>query len=455
MKIRLELAVALAILIFVSGASANLFKTIGPDAGNDYVTDGSGDDVQFNAAIDALASRGGGTLFCQAANYDLDADVTVHKFVTVQGENFPWQGQASSPSLAKRETTRFVIDRTAGTAAFILDEGACLKNLQFYYPNQQISSGNPITYPPTVKLANTLSDDNSIEHCLFSNSYIAIDATAEHDRLHVIDCRGFPIYKGIDAANSYDVDRYEQVHWNPNYAAVFDWGKAMELLNWTIDNGYGFKLGRLDWGEFDSCFMFGYRYGFYVDGGTSLRIYDCGADACKTCIIAMSIPRLEISRFNGECSSVFEPYYRNVGVSAIYLYGCDYATISNCQIPRSQVDGIKVVFCDHCVITGNNVQNYGLGGAYVSIGIQVSGDGNAVTGNMVDGLNNYGTQGMYISGDSISVTGNVVSRSYHNGMDIVIADDTTNFVVTGNTATSGLDNRAGTSATKIVEHNVV
>lgn len=398
-------------------------------------------------------------LLCQAANYDLDADVTVHKFVTVQGENFPWQGQASSPSLAKRETTRFVIDRTAGTAAFILEEGACLENLQFYYPNQQISSGNPIVYPSTVKLATTISDDNktndnSIEHCLFSNSYIAIDATAPHERLHIIDCRGFPIYKGVDAANSQDVDRYEQVHWNPVYASCWNWGIAQSLLEWSYNNGYGFKLGRLDWGELDSCFAFGYKYGIYASDGTSLRIYDSGADACETCVFVSNTPRVEISHFDADCYSPIYPHYIPGGYGAIYMQSCNYATVSDCQVVRSLHNGITLGYCNHCVVDGNVVQQFGMTESYVSRGIHVGGNENTITGNMVDGSNNYGTQGILIAGDTISLIGNVVSGAYWSGIEIYDAT-TNNFVVSGNVAKNGIWNAAGTNSTKIVEHNVV
>lgn len=51
--------------------------TVAPTAGADFVTDGSDDNVEIQAAIDAVVAGGGGTVFVKAATYSLTASLTL------------------------------------------------------------------------------------------------------------------------------------------------------------------------------------------------------------------------------------------------------------------------------------------------------------------------------------------------------------------------------------------
>src|SRR5438874_1156718 len=51
--------------------------TVGPSAGADYVTDGTGDEVEIQAAINAVNTAGGGTVQLRKGNYSTAAPITL------------------------------------------------------------------------------------------------------------------------------------------------------------------------------------------------------------------------------------------------------------------------------------------------------------------------------------------------------------------------------------------
>jgi hypothetical protein len=51
--------------------------TVAPTAGADFVTDGNNDNVEIQAAIDAVVAAGGGTVFVKAGTYSLSASLTL------------------------------------------------------------------------------------------------------------------------------------------------------------------------------------------------------------------------------------------------------------------------------------------------------------------------------------------------------------------------------------------
>lgn len=57
--------------------TANTVRTVGTDAGADYVCDGTADNVQIQAAFDDAVAAGGGAVFIRAGTYSLSATVTL------------------------------------------------------------------------------------------------------------------------------------------------------------------------------------------------------------------------------------------------------------------------------------------------------------------------------------------------------------------------------------------
>jgi len=90
MKKILELAVALAILIFVSGAygADEDFVSVGPHGWCDYITDGTADEVQINQAIQYCKNTAGvKSVFLAGPSYSLSGTVTIDTAIEFYGSS--------------------------------------------------------------------------------------------------------------------------------------------------------------------------------------------------------------------------------------------------------------------------------------------------------------------------------------------------------------------------------
>lgn len=62
------------------------FLTVGNSAGCDYVTDGTADNVEIQAAIDAVNTAGGGTVLVRKGSYSISAPIKMKSSVRLMGE---------------------------------------------------------------------------------------------------------------------------------------------------------------------------------------------------------------------------------------------------------------------------------------------------------------------------------------------------------------------------------
>lgn len=62
------------------------FLTVGTSAGADYVCDGTNDNVELQAAIDAINTAGGGTVFIRKGTYNVTTPITIGSNTTLWGE---------------------------------------------------------------------------------------------------------------------------------------------------------------------------------------------------------------------------------------------------------------------------------------------------------------------------------------------------------------------------------
>src|SRR5215218_8166297 len=68
--------------------ATGLYKVVGPagTSGNDYTCDGTADNVEIQAAINAAAAAGGGTVLIRRGTYSLAAGLTLTSNLTLCGE---------------------------------------------------------------------------------------------------------------------------------------------------------------------------------------------------------------------------------------------------------------------------------------------------------------------------------------------------------------------------------
>jgi len=72
--------------LIVSGNMNKPYITVCGDGSCDYTTDGTADDVQIQAAIDAVNADGGGIIFIKKGTYNTTATISLKKTVSILGE---------------------------------------------------------------------------------------------------------------------------------------------------------------------------------------------------------------------------------------------------------------------------------------------------------------------------------------------------------------------------------
>ncbi len=179
-----------------------------------------------------------------------------------------------------------------------------ISNITFYYPNQKWDGVNhkPKKYPATIELMDN-AHNVKLENLYFVNSYVGINATNRHECLTVQGVHGYCIYVGIDVDVCTDADRYTDLHFNYNAMKYLDIDHKEDYGHWTRRNGTAFKIKRMDWGNIDNSFCWGYYKGFHFlasdkDGRTPLgvRVVNSGADACGYCVYAETGNNIIISK---------------------------------------------------------------------------------------------------------------------------------------------------------------
>lgn len=258
--------------------------------------DGKTDDTSaFQAAIDAAAASGGGSVFVPAGTYRLNGTLIIKRNVTLEGiftapPTIPWTAE----SLGKGAPNGSVLlafsgKGDAGGAPFIqLDYNATLKGIAVFYP-EQTDTNPPIAYPWTISSLLTGADNCSIVDVLLVNPYQAVDFGGRHTGRHFIrNLNAAPLYRGLFIDHCIDVGRVENVHFWPFWGAT---GAAAEFRR---KEGKAFIIGRSDWQHLTNCFCIDYETGFQFiactsaaaayQGGGNAHVIGGGADGCNRAV---------------------------------------------------------------------------------------------------------------------------------------------------------------------------
>ena len=271
--------------------------------------DGKTDDTAaFQAAIDAAAASGGGSVFVPAGTYRLNGTLIIKRNVTLEGiftapPTIPWTAE----SLGKGAPNGSVLlafsgKGDAGGAPFIqLDYNATLKGIAVFYP-EQTDTNPPIAYPWTISSLLTGADNCSIVDVLLVNPYQAVDFGGRHTGRHFIrNLNAAPLYRGLFIDHCLDVGRVENVHFWPFWGAT---GAAAEFRR---KEGKAFIIGRSDWQHLTNCFCIDYETGFQFiactsaaaayQGGGNAQIIGGGADGCNRAVHVVEMQGHSGTRF--------------------------------------------------------------------------------------------------------------------------------------------------------------
>ena len=288
-----------------AGSEASRWNVRDFDAKGDGATDAT---AAFQAALDAAAKAGGGTVFAPRGNYLFAGHLNVPSAVTLAGV---WTSVPAHNGLRDRglpkptdDGTTLLVTEGAGNEdgpPFItLNTNSTLRGVVLYYPNQKIDDV-PEAYPWAIAMRGKNPAVLAVE---MLNPYNGIDAT--HNERHLIrDVQGQPLRRGILVDAIYDIGRIENVHFNPW------WSMRPKLFQWQMEHGEAFIFGRSDWQYVYNTFCFGYHVGYKfvrtragVCNGNFLGI---GADDCQTALVVEQCAPFGLLITNGEFVSFHGP----------------------------------------------------------------------------------------------------------------------------------------------------
>ncbi len=223
------------------GTQARIFYTVG-GADADYVTGGTADDVQIQAAIDAAALAGGGTVYVKEGTYYLAAKISMASNVTLRGD-----GDATI--LKQTDTTNInntIIEASAVTSARVM------------HLKVDGNKDNNITYGRGITIKNSTT-------CLVEH------VTVIETRDHAINIRESSYYNTVRHVYCEDILGAGVVISNgASYNNISD------VKTKTATNS-GIYITGSDYNRVISCYSEATYYGFDVYDSYSCSFEDCMA----------------------------------------------------------------------------------------------------------------------------------------------------------------------------------
>ena len=199
----------------------------------------------LQAVIDELAKAGGGTIFIPAVHVRIATPIILKEGVVLRGDFMPQSdkglGTVFDIVCGKNEPD--------GKPAFGVERGTGLREIAFWYPEQNASA--PVPYPWTIyATANNCGNNFTLFNCVFLNPWKAIHIGPEWNELHTIrNTHLFPFETGIFMDFTTDIGRLDGVWiFSPIFAQKL-YPNIPNLANPKLDgiNSVGIDIGRSDW----------------------------------------------------------------------------------------------------------------------------------------------------------------------------------------------------------------
>ena len=273
-------------------------------------------DAAIQTAINSAYAAGGGIVLLQAGTYTISNQVTVPQGVTLQGITQPdfyfenvstvygtifSVGSWSAGSGSTGDITKAAVLITGGQSG--------VNNINFTYPGQSASASTPTEYGASISTTGRGCVNTTITGNWFYNSYVGIDlrgfgktgtgfVSSGVAWCNVSNNGGGPIKYGIRINYVLDFCFFQNNSFN---CGPTSWGTsplnystATNLSKWISDNGTAFEISNSDIVNLQSCNIFGYKFGIYIDmhntgswGSTGpVFIQQSTIDNCPFCVFA-------------------------------------------------------------------------------------------------------------------------------------------------------------------------
>ena len=266
----------------------------------DYMQPNTGADATgaLQTLLDAMGSKGGGTVFVPAGRWTFKGSLEIPYGVTLQGD---WR----APTDEKPEAVGTIFEVYGGKgnasgASFIVQlPNSCVQGITFWYPEQDPE--NIVPYPMTIqkyKAGNWGADYTHVRNCTFVNSYIAVQQPAGSGCPNVYNVYGTPLYLGVFLDNVADIGRTDYIHFAAKYweksglpgAPATD-AEKKAVADYLYKNATGLLVGRVDWSYWCFADIEGYKTGIHfieskADPGAYAngQVYGMTFTGCHTAI---------------------------------------------------------------------------------------------------------------------------------------------------------------------------
>jgi F5/8 type C domain/Pectate lyase superfamily protein len=321
-----------------------------------------------------LGRAGGGTLWFPTGHYRLSSPIVLPANVTLRGDwTAPQPGKPFGGTVLEMTANAGDAEAAPGISLF---GAAAVKDITFWYPNQNASSVVP--YPVTVKQFGGTGMD--LEDITFVNAYRGFACGPEGCAMFFLrNIYGTVLETGIKIDSTSDIGRMEKIRLSPHFWSDSGLPGAPPAngphAEWMAQNGTGIAMRRNDWSYAYDVDLDGYNIGFHSlpsleaeDIGKRDKNYPNGNNArfrftnCKTAIECENV---------SDCGMMF--YDTDIIGSELGIVGDSTFThtlqIQNSRITASkaaiQLLGSGQILLTGCVINGpiqNDTGYVGLAG---------------------------------------------------------------------------------------------
>ncbi len=242
----------------------------------------------FQKALNSMNAAGGGTVFVPEGRYVIKGTLKIPVSVCLRGE---WVAPTkANPTI--RGTVLMVYagrGQAEGTPFMTVDYCAGVKDMSFWYPEQDAENIVPYPYCLTQKGGNNAT----FENLTLVNPYQGIRIGPGSNELHYVhNVYGTPLKVGIRYDSTTDIGRLENVHFSPDVWCEAGLANAPSpddgLASWLLANGTAIHMERSDWEYVSYVFVDGYKYGYLMTqgarGAANAQFYNLVIRNCQTAV---------------------------------------------------------------------------------------------------------------------------------------------------------------------------
>lgn len=233
----------------------------------------------FNAALSAMAARGGGVVRF-SGNYQIDGTVDIPSNVSLIGA-LASPGQQVPGTLADYDAFGSVL-RMGASATIQLRPGAAISrallirsNLNMPLASAAAASAAIAAFSGTA--ITILGSDCRLEDLLilgFDKMVVSVD----HSRMRFLNVQG-DCTNGFDISNCKDIPYFDNCHLWPYVSANQTWTADDTTQAILTRSGTAYYLhGTVDWPKVKNCFSYGWYRGFRLNNIAAALLDGCSAD---------------------------------------------------------------------------------------------------------------------------------------------------------------------------------